>query len=70
MVERGRRSAAGTGYYLRPRRRPGVVRYCCQPCAAPPLQDVIRFNEAIDQALAESIGHFSAQVDQARNLLL
>jgi signal transduction histidine kinase len=41
----------------------------CLP-AAPPLQDVIRFNEAIDQALAESIGHFSAQVDQARNLLL
>jgi signal transduction histidine kinase len=41
----------------------------CLP-GAPPLQDVIRFNEAIDQALAESIGHFSAQVDQARNLLL
>jgi signal transduction histidine kinase len=41
----------------------------CLP-AAPPPQDVIRFNEAIDQALAESIGHFSAQVDQARNLLL
>jgi signal transduction histidine kinase len=41
----------------------------CLP-ADPPLQDVIRFNEAIDQALAESIGHFSAQVDQARNLLL
>ena len=40
------------------------------PPAAPDLQDVIRFNEAIDQALAESIGHFSAQVDQARNLLL
>jgi signal transduction histidine kinase len=41
----------------------------CLP-ADPPLQDVFRFNEAIDQALAESIGHFSAQVDQARNLLL
>jgi len=41
----------------------------CLP-AAPPVQDVIRFNEAIDQALAESIGHFSAQVDQGRNLLL
>jgi len=36
----------------------------------PHLQDIIRFNEAIDQAVAESIGHFSAQVDQARNLLL
>jgi signal transduction histidine kinase len=32
--------------------------------------DVIRFNEAIDQALAESVDFFSAQVDQARNLLL
>ena len=34
------------------------------------LDDIIRFNEAIDQALAESIDFFSAQVDQARNLLL
>ena len=41
----------------------------CLP-ADPPLDDVIRFNEAIDQALAESIGHFSAQVEQTRNLLL
>ena len=41
----------------------------CQP-EAPGLEDTIRFNEAIDQALAESIGFFSAQVDQSRNLLL
>ena len=41
----------------------------CQP-ADPPLEDVIRFNEAIDQALAESVSFFSAQMDQARNLLL
>lgn len=34
------------------------------------LQDVIRFNEAIDQALAESIGFFSAQIDRSRDLLL
>jgi signal transduction histidine kinase len=34
------------------------------------LEDVVRFNEAIDQAIAESIAFFSAQVDQARNLLL
>jgi signal transduction histidine kinase len=34
------------------------------------LQDLIRFNEAIDQALAESISFFSAQVDRSRNLLL
>lgn len=41
----------------------------CLPAAAD-LQDVIRFNEAIDQAVAESVGHFAAQVDQSRNLLL
>ncbi|MBP0639768.1 sensor histidine kinase [Cupriavidus sp. AcVe19-6a] len=34
------------------------------------LDDITRFNEAIDQALAESIGFFSQQVEQARNLLL
>ncbi|HLO64045.1 MAG TPA: HAMP domain-containing sensor histidine kinase [Azonexus sp.] len=36
----------------------------------PHMQDMIRFNEAIDQALAESVEYFSAQVDQSRNLLL
>lgn len=34
------------------------------------MDDIMRFNEAIDQALAESISFFSAQVEQARNLLL
>ena len=34
------------------------------------LEDVVRFNEAIDQGIAESIWFFSTQVDQARNLLL
>jgi signal transduction histidine kinase len=34
------------------------------------VEDIIRFNEAIDQAVAESVGHFHAQVEQARNLLL
>lgn len=34
------------------------------------LEDIFRFNEAIDQAVAESVGVFTAQVDQARNLLL
>jgi signal transduction histidine kinase len=34
------------------------------------MEDIIRFNEAIDQALAESIGFFSTQIEQARNLLL
>lgn len=41
----------------------------CQP-DTPHLDDIIRFNEAIDQALAESVDLFSEQVDQARNLLL
>jgi len=41
----------------------------CHP-EHPDLDDMIRFNEAIDQALAESVGFFSAQVEQARNLLL
>lgn len=34
------------------------------------VEDLIRFNEAIDQAVAESVGHFHAQVERARNLLL
>ncbi|WP_168787676.1 sensor histidine kinase [Paraburkholderia aromaticivorans] len=41
----------------------------CQP-EMPDLDDVIRFNEAVDQALAESVTFFSVQVDQSRNLLL
>ena len=36
----------------------------------PPIDDMIRFNEAIDQALAESIGSYTAHVTRARNLLL
>jgi len=41
----------------------------CQP-AAPDLDDVMRFNEAIDQAVAESVAFFHSQVEQARDLLL
>jgi signal transduction histidine kinase len=41
----------------------------CEP-EVPHLDDMIRFNEAIDQALAESVGFFSEQVDRARNLFL
>jgi signal transduction histidine kinase len=41
----------------------------CQP-EPPDLEDMIRFNEAIDQALVESIAFFSDKVDEARNLLL
>ena len=41
----------------------------CQP-DRPNLDDIIRFNEAIDQSIGESIGFFSHQVEQSRNLLL
>lgn len=34
------------------------------------VEDVIRFNEAVDQAIAESVGHFYTQEERARNLLL
>jgi signal transduction histidine kinase len=36
----------------------------------PHIDDLIRFNEAIDQALAESISFFSAHVTRSRKLLL
>jgi signal transduction histidine kinase len=52
--------------------RASVLRMWLDACVpeAPDLDDMVRFNEAIDQAVAESIGFFSQQVDQARNLLL
>ena len=52
--------------------RASVLRLWMDDCApdAPHLDDVIRFDEAIDQALAESVDFFSAQVEQSRNLLL
>lgn len=34
------------------------------------LEDLIRFNEAVDQAIAESLEAFVAEVDKARNLFL
>jgi signal transduction histidine kinase len=40
------------------------------PLDVPGVEDIIRFNEAIDQAVAESVGHFHAEVEQSRNLLL
>lgn len=36
----------------------------------PRVDEVIRFNEAIDQAIAESVNHFHDHVERARNLLL
>lgn len=52
--------------------RASVLRLWLDACKPqqPDLEDLMRFNEAIDQALAESINFFSMQVDQARNLLL
>jgi signal transduction histidine kinase len=52
--------------------RASVLRLWIDAChpGAEALQDLIRFNEAIDQALAESISFFSAQIDCSRNLLL
>jgi signal transduction histidine kinase len=40
------------------------------PLDQPGVEDVIRFNEAIDQAVAESVGHFHDEVERARYLLL
>jgi signal transduction histidine kinase len=40
------------------------------PLDEPGVQEIIRFNEAIDQAVAESVGHFHTQVERYRNLLL
>ncbi|MGE5608672.1 MAG: ATP-binding protein [Bacillota bacterium] len=34
------------------------------------IEDMIRFNEAIDQAVAESVGHFHQTIERYRNLLL
>jgi signal transduction histidine kinase len=34
------------------------------------VDDMIRFNEAIDQAITESVGHFHRTVERYRNLLL
>ncbi|AJW99269.1 HAMP domain-containing sensor histidine kinase [Burkholderia gladioli pv. gladioli] len=52
--------------------RASVLRLWMDDCEPdlPYLDDVVRFNEAIDQALAESVCFFSRQVDQNRNLLL
>ena len=52
--------------------RASVLRLWTDACApdVPHAEDVIRFNEAIDQAIAESVDFFSMQVGQARDLLL
>jgi signal transduction histidine kinase len=52
--------------------RASVVSLWMEAClpGPPPVGDMIRFNEAIDQALAESIAFFAAHVTRSRNLLL
>jgi signal transduction histidine kinase len=52
--------------------RASVLRLWTEACQPDDinLEDVIRFNEAIDQAVAESIHFFSEQVERVRNLLL
>lgn len=40
------------------------------PLDEPGVGEVIRFNEAIDQAIFESVAHFQDQVERTRNLLL
>lgn len=52
--------------------RASVLRLWRDACAGTgtDLEDTMRFNEAIDQALCESIAFFSAEVEQGRNLFL
>jgi signal transduction histidine kinase len=52
--------------------RASVLHLWTNSCVPEPpnQEDMIRFNEAIDQALAESIVFFSDKVDEARDLLL
>jgi signal transduction histidine kinase len=40
------------------------------PSGGQSAEEIIRFNEAIDQAIAESVGHFHAQMELTRNLFL
>lgn len=52
--------------------RASVLRLWTDACHPDPpdFDDMLRFNEAIDQAVAESVDYFDAQAEQARNLLL
>jgi signal transduction histidine kinase len=51
--------------------RASVLRLWTQHGAAhASIDDVIRFNEAIDQAIAESVEYYSAEMDQLRNVFL
>ena len=52
--------------------RASVLRLWLEACgtAGPDVSDVIRFNEAIDQALAESLDFFTEKLEERRNLFL
>lgn len=53
--------------------RASVVRLWSESASQPDsrdLADITRFNEAMDQSLAEAVRHFSAQVDKSRELFL
>jgi len=52
--------------------RASVLQLWSAKCHSQPIhpEDVLRFNEAIDQALAESVSFFSLQAERNRNLLL
>lgn len=51
--------------------RAGVLRLWAEKEPAElPVKDVIRFNEAIDQAIAESVSYFSEETEQLRNVFL
>ena len=62
-------AAESTGA-LRGQRSTAVDRMPFRTLKGTRLEDVIRFNEAIDQALGESIAFFSRRVERSRNLLL
>jgi signal transduction histidine kinase len=52
--------------------RASVLHLWAQACEPTDVvvPDLIRFNEAIDQAVAESVAFFNAQIERERNLLL
>jgi signal transduction histidine kinase len=52
--------------------RASVLRLWFADCGdeVPHQDDVVRFNEAIDQAVAESVSFFWAELEQSRNLLM
>lgn len=52
--------------------RASVLRLWFEACESqtPHVHDIVRFNEAIDQALTESVTFYTERVEQARNLFL